>query len=73
MGALSSWASLALSHHVLVQIAVRRVGWKYFDLYAIFYFFQKKKMGDDIVIADKAVAFFFNYGIYDLTSQIRNS
>jgi hypothetical protein len=49
MGAYSSWAMLAISHHVLVQIAAGRVGWStWFPHYAI--------IGDDIVIADKAVA-----------------
>jgi len=49
MGALSSWAMLAISHHLLVQIAARRVnleGW--FQHYAL--------LGDDIIIADAAVA-----------------
>nr|UOL49052.1 MAG: putative RNA-dependent RNA polymerase [Mitoviridae sp.] len=49
MGALSSWAMLALSHHILVQIAARRVGIQgWFPHYAL--------LGDDIVIADEAVA-----------------
>jgi hypothetical protein len=49
MGALSSWAMLALSHHLLVQIAANRVGNKgWFSHYAL--------LGDDIVIADEAVA-----------------
>jgi hypothetical protein len=48
MGALSSWAMLALSHHVIVQIAAMRVGKLSFTSYAL--------LGDDIVIADKAVA-----------------
>jgi hypothetical protein len=49
MGALSSWAMLALTHHVLVQIAARRVGWDgWFSHYAL--------LGDDIVIADSGVA-----------------
>jgi len=39
---------LALSHHVIVQIAAARVGKPNFNLYAL--------LGDDIVIADKAVA-----------------
>jgi len=40
---------LALSHHILVQIAAGRVGWvTWFPHYAI--------IGDDVVIADKAVA-----------------
>jgi hypothetical protein len=49
MGALSSWAMLALSHHVLVQIAAQRVGVNgWFDHYAL--------LGDDIIIADESVA-----------------
>jgi hypothetical protein len=40
---------LALSHHMMVQIAARRVGFtRFFDLYAV--------LGDDLVIAHKAVA-----------------
>jgi hypothetical protein len=50
MGALSSWALLALTHHALVQYAANEVyhhsGW--FLDYAI--------LGDDVVIADRAVA-----------------
>jgi hypothetical protein len=50
MGALSSWALLALTHHALVQMAAFEVhklsGW--FLNYAI--------LGDDVVIADRAVA-----------------
>lgn len=54
MGALSSWAMLALTHHFIVQWAAWRVaraenrvgGW--FTLYAV--------LGDDIVIADASVA-----------------
>nr|UTQ48829.1 RNA-dependent RNA polymerase [Monilinia fructicola mitovirus 12] len=49
MGALSSWAMLALTHHIIVQIAARRVGFKtWFEEYAV--------LGDDIVIANKSVA-----------------
>jgi len=50
MGAFSSWAMLALTHHAIVQYAAFRVnpapGW--FLLYAV--------LGDDVVIADRAVA-----------------
>jgi len=50
MGALSSWAMLALTHHALVQLAAHNVyhapGW--FLMYAV--------LGDDVVIADRAVA-----------------
>jgi len=49
IGALSSWAMLALSHHVIVQLAAMRAGWTtWFPYYAI--------LGDDLVIADRAVA-----------------
>jgi hypothetical protein len=49
MGALSSWAMLALTHHYLVQLAAQRAGaTRWFTLYAV--------LGDDLVIADTAVA-----------------
>jgi hypothetical protein len=49
MGALSSWAMLAFSHHVIVQLAAMRAGWTtWFPYYAV--------LGDDLVIADKSVA-----------------
>jgi hypothetical protein len=49
MGALSSWAMLALTHHVIVQVAALRsghIGW--FEDYAV--------LGDDVVIANKQIA-----------------
>lgn len=49
IGAYSSWAMLAITHHVLVQVAAMRVGWhRWFPFYAL--------LGDDIVIADELVA-----------------
>lgn len=49
IGALSSWAMLAVSHHVIVQLAAHRAGWNtWFPYYAV--------LGDDLVIADKGVA-----------------
>jgi hypothetical protein len=49
MGALSSWAMLALTHHFIVQFAAHRAGHvAWFSGYAI--------LGDDIVIGDTAVA-----------------
>jgi hypothetical protein len=49
MGAYSSWAMLAITHHVLVQFAARRAGHRsWFLWYAV--------LGDDVVIADRAVA-----------------
>lgn len=48
MGALSSWAMLAFSHHIIVHMAALRVGKYSFAEYLV--------LGDDLVIADKAVA-----------------
>ena len=51
MGALSSWAMLALTHHAIVQWAAYRVAHnttRWFEQYAL--------LGDDIIIADEAVA-----------------
>jgi hypothetical protein len=50
MGALSSWAMLALTHHAIVQYAASLAysTTKWFDLYAV--------LGDDVVIADRSVA-----------------
>jgi len=48
MGALSSWVMLALTHHVVVATAARRVSSAVFSNYLV--------LGDDIVIADKNVA-----------------
>jgi hypothetical protein len=49
MGTLSSWASFALAHHVVVQIAAMRAGWTGL-------FSDYRLLGDDIVIADADVA-----------------
>jgi hypothetical protein len=49
MGALSSWASLALTHHFIVQFCAYRVGFtKWFTGYAV--------LGDDLVISNPNVA-----------------
>jgi hypothetical protein len=49
MGAYSSWGVFALTHHLILQLAAWRVGHKeWFSDYAL--------LGDDIVIADTAVA-----------------
>jgi hypothetical protein len=50
MGALSSWAMLALTHHIMVALAARRAGFLVgsFRDYAV--------LGDDIVIANGKVA-----------------
>jgi hypothetical protein len=52
MGALSSWGMLALTHHLLVQIAYREV---YPSTEAIWYE-DYELLGDDIVLFDKLVA-----------------
>jgi hypothetical protein len=52
MGALSSWAMLALTHHFLVQVAAWRSGaysnYRLFSKYAL--------LGDDLVLGDRRVA-----------------
>lgn len=49
MGALSSWAMLAMTHHMIIQAAAHGAGHeKWFELYAI--------LGDDVVIGDPKVA-----------------
>jgi len=50
MGALSSWAMLALSHHLIVQVAYKRTrnGYDWYTNYEL--------LGDDIVIFDKDIA-----------------
>jgi hypothetical protein len=49
MGLLPSWVALALVHHALVQFAAKRAGWtEWFPHYLV--------LGDDITIADQAVA-----------------
>jgi hypothetical protein len=52
MGALTSWAMLAMTHHAIVQMAAalsgRVTGDDWFEDYAL--------LGDDIVIADRLVA-----------------
>jgi len=49
MGAYSSWAMLAMTHHALVQFSAWRLGHRvWFTDYAV--------LGDDIVICDRGVA-----------------
>jgi hypothetical protein len=51
MGALSSWAMLALTHHFIVQVAAWKAGivpfGTWYENYAL--------LGDDLVVGDKAV------------------
>jgi hypothetical protein len=48
MGAYSSWPAMALTHHLIVRVAALRAGFPHFTSYAL--------LGDDIVIANAAVA-----------------
>lgn len=48
MGALSSWASMALVHHSIVQFAAYRV--------SLFPFWKYRVLGDDVVIAGRQVS-----------------
>jgi len=66
MGALSSWAMLALTHHVIVQIAAHYSGYKHkFTNYAI--------LGDDMVIWDQTVASVYLSIMRDLGLEINLS
>jgi hypothetical protein len=49
MGALSSWAMLAITHHFMVQLASMRIGRSGWEL-------NYEILGDDLVIFDKALA-----------------
>jgi len=51
MGALSSWAGLAITHHWIVQVAAREA---YYDLEG--WYENYEVLGDDIVIFDPLVA-----------------
>jgi len=51
MGALSSWASLAITHHFLVQVAAWKAGKPRDRLYTNY-----AVLGDDVVLGDKSVA-----------------
>nr|AAR01975.1 RNA-dependent RNA polymerase [Cryphonectria cubensis mitovirus 2c] len=66
MGAYSSFAMLALTHHVLVQVAAQKAGFSdRFTDYCI--------LGDDIVIANSLVAEAYKSLIFDLGLEISES
>lgn len=52
MGALSSWAMLAITHHMIVQFSAREVGHPVDEWYTNY-----EVLGDDIVIFDHNVAY----------------
>lgn len=67
MGALSSWASLAITHHLIMQVSSRlvyhNVDW--FDKYEL--------LGDDIIIFDELVAIQYLSLMRDLGVEINES
>jgi len=65
MGAYSSWGMLALTHHIIVLVAARRVGLANFTEYAV--------LGDDLVIANEAVAMTYLTLTEDLGVEINLS
>jgi len=63
MGAYSSWGMLALTHHIIVQVAANRVGiTTWFRDYAV--------LGDDIIIANDLVAESYKAIMNDLGVEI---
>jgi len=63
MGALSSWAMLALTHHFIVQFAALKSGYRgWFPYYVV--------LGDDIVIFDDDVATEYRHIMSDLGVEI---
>lgn len=63
MGAYSSWAMLALTHHFLVQFSARKSGYStWFSAYRI--------LGDDIIIWDIGVALYYRQVMKDLGVDI---
>jgi hypothetical protein len=66
MGALSSWALLALTHHFIVQLAAQRSGFNsWFRDYAL--------LGDDIVIVNTSVATEYQFLMKELGLEINLS
>jgi len=66
MGALSSWAMLALTHHLIVQYCT-------FQIYGRFQYSHYEVLGDDIVIFDKDVATSYLSVMRDLGVEINLS
>lgn len=58
MGALSSWGMLALTHHLIVQLAAYKAGLRtsLVDRVDLDWYSNYELLGDDIVIFDEAVA-----------------
>jgi hypothetical protein len=48
MGLYSSWPALAITNHVLIRLAAKRIGYKEFAHYIV--------LGDDVVIFSREVA-----------------
>ncbi|QCF24448.1 RNA-dependent RNA polymerase [Entomophthora muscae mitovirus 4] len=65
MGAYSSWAIFALTHHIIIRVAAMKVGKSFFTNYAV--------LGDDVVIADESVANSYKDLIRDLGVDISDT
>jgi len=67
MGALSSWAMLAMTHHIIVQLAAKRIGYVSINGY---YTTDYALLGDDITITDGQVARSYRTIMAELDVQI---
>jgi len=65
MGAYSSWPAMALTHHLIVRVAALRAGYPHFNQYFL--------LGDDIVIANAAVATAYRALLSDLDMPISDA
>jgi len=65
MGAYSSWPAMALTHHLIVRVSALRAGFPHFTSYAL--------LGDDIVIANAAVAQQYRNLLQDLDMPISDA
>lgn len=65
MGAYSSWPAMALTHHLIVRVAALRAGYPHFNQYFL--------LGDDIVIANAAVAAAYRALLSDLDMPISDA
>nr|DAZ90603.1 TPA_asm: RdRp [Calvadosia cruxmelitensis mitovirus 1] len=63
MGLYGSWGLLALSHHMLVRFSANRIGRSARGLYGV--------LGDDVVIADRAISDSYQYVMSSLGVSIQ--
>jgi uncharacterized membrane-anchored protein YhcB (DUF1043 family) len=62
MGALSSWAMLAMTHHAIVAFVAKRAGYSDFQDYAV--------LGDDIIIANSKVALAYLHFLKEIGVEV---